>query len=133
MRSRKAFFFHTLVIWLMYFLMTYVVVFSIPATQGLKPIDGLFLLVIGGLGMAAPVQGGIGAFHWIVSRGLFAVYPGITLEQGLAFATVTHGSQALFAIAVGSVSVFILLYRKKSGRINVNLSAEVTRDKTLHT
>ena len=133
MKRKMEFFIQTLIIWLFYLLMTWVVVFSLPATSGLKIIDGVFILVIGTLGMAAPVQSGIGAFHWIVSRGLFAVYPGISLEQGLAFATVTHGSQALFAIAVGSVSVFILLYRKKSRMINVNLSAEVTRDKTLHT
>lgn len=112
MKRKSLFFLQTVVIWTFYLLMTWVVVFSLPATSDLKLIDAVFILVIGTLGMAAPVQSGIGAFHWIVSRGLFAVYPGISLEQGLAFATVTHGSQALFAIAVGTVSVFILLYRK---------------------
>ncbi|MEZ5069427.1 MAG: hypothetical protein R2751_00290 [Bacteroidales bacterium] len=44
-------------------------------------IDGVFLLVVGGLGMSAPVTAGFGAFHWITSRGLHVVY-GLTLEQG---------------------------------------------------
>lgn len=116
MRSRKAFLFHTFLIWFMYFLMTYVVVFSIPATQGLKPIDGLFLLVIGGLGMAAPVQGGIGAFHWIVTMAL-SLY-GISREEGLVFATIQHESQFLLVLVVGTFSVFVLFVNSRRKRKN---------------
>jgi hypothetical protein len=92
--------------------MTWVVVFAIPATSHLEMMDGLFLLVIGGLGMSAPVQSGIGAYHWIVSRGLVAVYTGITLEDGLVFATITHESQSLTAIILGLIS-FTLIFRKR--------------------
>ncbi len=116
MRSRRAFLFHTLVIWLMYFLMTYVVIFSIPATQGLKPIDGLFLLVIGGLGMSAPVQGGIGAFHWIISSGL-SLY-GISKTDGLVFATIQHESQVLLVLILGAISVFVLFFSYRGKRKN---------------
>ena len=94
--------------------MTWVVVFSLPATSDLKLIDGVFILVIGTLGMSAPVQSGIGAFHWIVSRGLFAVYPFISLEQGLAFATIAHESQSLLIIVLGTLSFFMLFYRKSN-------------------
>ncbi|MFC2103766.1 lysylphosphatidylglycerol synthase transmembrane domain-containing protein [Bacteroidota bacterium] len=116
MRSRKAFLFHTLLIWLMYFLMTYVVIFSIPATHGLKPIDGLFLLVIGGLGMSAPVQGGIGAFHWIISSGL-TLY-GISKTDGLVFATIQHESQVLLVLILGTFSVFALFFKSRRKRKN---------------
>ncbi len=116
MRSRRAFLFHTFVIWLMYFLMTYVIVFSIPATSNLTPIDGLFLLVIGGLGMAAPVQGGIGAFHWIVTMAL-SLY-GISREEGLVFATIQHESQAVLAIVLGSVSILMLFINSRRKRKN---------------
>lgn len=114
MKSRSAFLFHTIVIWISYFLMTYVVIFAIPATSNLTPIDGLFLLVIGGLGMAAPVQGGIGAFHWIVSSAL-SLY-GITKAEGLVFATIQHESQAILAILLGSFSALMLFLnsRRKS-------------------
>lgn len=114
MKSRMAFLFHTIVIWLSYFLMTYVVIFAIPATSNLTPIDGLFLLVIGGLGMAAPVQGGIGAFHWIVSSAL-SLY-GISKAEGLVFATIQHESQAILAILLGSFSALMLflISRRKS-------------------
>jgi len=116
MRSRKAFLFHTFVIWLMYFLMTYVIVFSIPSTSNLTPIDGLFLLVIGGLGMAAPVQGGIGAFHWIVTAAL-SLY-GISREDGLVFATIQHESQAVLAILLGSFSILMLFLNSRRNRKN---------------
>lgn len=116
MRSRSAFFFHTVIIWLMYFLMTYVVVFSIPATQNLSPIDALFLLVIGGLGMAAPVQGGIGAFHWIISSGL-GLY-GISKEEGLVFATIQHESQAILVVIIGAFSILMLFINSRRKRKN---------------
>lgn len=116
MRSRSEFFFHTVLIWLMYFLMTYVVIFSIPATHGLKPIDGLFLLVIGGLGMAAPVQGGIGAFHWIVTMAL-SLY-GISREDGLVFATIQHESQSVLVIILGIFSILMLFINSRRKRKN---------------
>ena len=114
MKSRSAFLLHTIIIWLSYFFMTYVVIFSIPATSNLTLVDGLFLLVIGGLGMAAPVQGGIGAFHWIVSSAL-SLY-GISKAEGLVFATIQHESQTLLAILLGLFSVLMLFLnsRRKS-------------------
>lgn len=113
MKKRWKFIFHSVFIWFMYWMMTWVVVFSLSSTSSLGMIDGLFLLVIGGLGMSAPVQSGIGAYHWIVSRGLASVYPVISLEQGLVFATISHSSQALFAIGLGTISFFLLL--RKTG------------------
>ncbi len=112
MKKFGAFLFYTVFIWLNYLIMTWVVVFALPSTSGLGIIDGLFLLVIGGLGMSAPVQGGIGAYHWIVSRGLFAVYENITIEEGLVFATLSHESQSLMILVIGIIS-FVLLVRKK--------------------
>ncbi|MFW5819875.1 MAG: TIGR00374 family protein, partial [Bacteroidota bacterium] len=124
LKKRGKFLFHTAFIWMNYWLMTWVVVFALPATSDLKIIDGLFLLVIGGFGMSAPVQSGIGAYHWIVSRGLVAVYAGISLEEGLVFATITHESQSLLVILLGTLS-FILLFRKKK------ISEKVSRHENL--
>lgn len=118
MKRKGEFILHTIIIWALYLFMTWVVVFSLPSTSGLKIIDGLFILVIGALGMSVPVQSGIGAFHWIVSRGLFAVYPFISLEQGLAFATISHGSQSLLVILLGSFSFFMLFYKKRTQQKN---------------
>lgn len=114
MQRRWEFIFFSVLIWLFYLLMTWVVVFAVPATSNLKLIDGLFILVIGGLGMSAPVQGGIGAFHWIVSRGLASVYVFISIEDGLVYATIAHSSQSVFAILLGSLSLILLVSHKKN-------------------
>jgi hypothetical protein len=109
MKKFGAFILHTFIMWSMYFLMTWLMCFALPETSSLKPIDGLFLLVIGSLGMAAPVQGGIGAFHWLVSLGL-TLY-GIPREKGLVYATLNHESQTLLLIILGSIA-FILVFLK---------------------
>lgn len=108
MDNKAEFLFHTLFIWLNYAMMAWVVVFVIPATSGLGFVDAIFILVIGSLGMAAPVQGGIGAYHWIVSRGLLVVY-GIPLDEGLAYATISHESQLLLIVILGFISFYFLV------------------------
>ena len=70
LENKTGFWTHTFIIWLMYLLMTYVCFFSIEATRMLNVADGLYTMVIGGFGMVAPVQGGIGAYHYIVKVGL---------------------------------------------------------------
>lgn len=100
----------TIIIWVNYTLMTWVVVFSIESTSHLTLGDSIFLLVIGGLAMSAPVQSGLGAFHYIISRGLLIV-KGIPLEDGLVYALLTHESQLIFVAIVGTISFFIV-FRK---------------------
>jgi glycosyltransferase 2 family protein len=100
----------TIFIWINYTLMTWVVVFSIPSTSHLTLRDSIFLLVIGGLAMSAPVQSGLGAFHYIISRGLLFV-KGIPLEDGLVYALLTHESQLIFVAIIGTISFFII-FRK---------------------
>jgi glycosyltransferase 2 family protein len=115
MKRRLEFIFYSILIWVLYLLMTWVLVFAVPATSSLKLIDGLFIVVIGSLGMSAPVQGGIGAYHLIVSLGLASVYSSfITRDDGMVFATISHGSQAIFAILLGSISLILLVSRKKN-------------------
>ena len=110
MEKKWEFVFHTIFIWLNYALMTWVVVFSLESTSFLTFHDSIFILVIGGLGMSAPVSGGIGAFHYIVQQGLYIV-KGIPLEDGFAYATLTHESQLVFVVITGAISFFII-FRK---------------------
>ena len=110
-QKKWAFWGHTLFIWLMYYLMTYVCFFAIESTKLLSPIDGLFIMVIGGLGMVAPVQGGIGAYHLVVKIGLMIL--GITSDAALLFATIVHTCQTLMTLFVGSVSLLMLFLSKR--------------------
>ena len=118
MKRKKAFFLHTMIIWVSYWIMTYVIVFAIPSTSHLSPLDGLFILVLGGIGMSAPVQGGFGAFHFIVAAGL-AIY-GISHEEGLAYATLLHESQSLFTILLGGISFLLLFLSRKKETTEIN-------------
>jgi uncharacterized protein (TIRG00374 family) len=110
LKRKWEFIFHTIFIWINYALMTWVVVFSIESTSHLTFGDSIFLLVIGGLAMSAPVQSGLGAFHYIISRGLLFVN-GIPLEDGLVYALLAHESQLIFIAIIGTISFFII-FRK---------------------
>jgi glycosyltransferase 2 family protein len=105
-RQKLIFIFQTLQIWTMYFLMVYVVFFALPATAHLGLSDGLFLMIVGGLGMIIPTPGGIGGYHYLVMTGLF--FLGVEKNDGLSFATVVHTTQLILTIAAGIIGFFIM-------------------------
>lgn len=115
MQRRWEFIISTLVIWGCYFLLTYLVFFTIPETSGLKPIDGLFILVIGSFGMVIPVQGGFGAFHGMVILGL-SLY-GISVDKAFVYAVISHESQTLMAIIAGVISLIKVFSSKRNKEI----------------
>ena len=110
------FIFQSAFIWVLYFLGVYVALFAFPFTSGLGGGAALFLLVAGGIGMSAPVQGGIGTYHLLVSQGL--VLYGVLEENGLAFAFMLHGLQMILVIALGVASLFLLFSARKKTTIN---------------
>lgn len=112
-RNKWGFWISTFIIWLFYYLMAYVVFFAIPQTSGLSPLAGLSVLIMGGLGMSAPVQGGFGTYHIFVSS-ILALY-GIAPEDGKFFAFLLHTSQFMTILVVGAISFVIsLLLTKKT-------------------
>ncbi|CAN5460889.1 lysylphosphatidylglycerol synthase transmembrane domain-containing protein [soil metagenome] len=109
--NRWGFWISTIVIWLMYYLMAYVVVFALPQTSGLGIAAGFAILVMGGLGMAAPVQGGIGTYHALVSSVL--VLYGINETDGVLFATILHTTQMLAVLVIGGISLLATSFNKR--------------------
>lgn len=112
MKRKWEFILHSFLIWFLYILMTWVVVFSLEELSGLTFVDGMFLLIIGGLGMSAPVTAGFGAYHWITSRGLMFVYD-FSLETGSAYAILSHESNSLLTILLGALSYTLLMLSRK--------------------
>lgn len=100
------FIFQSAFIWVLYFLGVYTALYAFSFTNDLGASAALFLLVAGGVGMSAPVQGGIGAYHLLVKEGL--ILYGVAAENGLAFAFMLHGLQMILVIALGIVSLFLL-------------------------
>jgi len=88
------FIFHSVNIWLMYYLMNYVLFFSFAPTASLDPIVGLVVFVFGGWGIVVPSPGGMGTYHFMVQTAL-AMY-GISGDDGFSFANI-----AFFSIQLG--------------------------------
>ncbi len=126
MKRKSAFWFHTFSIWIMYFLMTYICFFSMEETLHLTASDGLFLLVLGGIGMVIPTPGGVGSYHAIVMIGLSVLGVGtIYLGEGgdptnpaLLFPTIVHVAQTLVAIIMGASGLIILFVSKKKKNVS---------------
>tara|TARA_B100001758_G_scaffold105218_1_gene90158 strand:- start:77213 stop:78241 length:1029 start_codon:yes stop_codon:yes gene_type:complete len=125
MNNKNLFWIHTFSIWIMYFLMTYICFFSIEATSHLTVSDGLFLLVLGGIGMVIPTPGGIGSYHAIVMIGLSVLGVGSVFLSGdgdptnpaLLFPTIIHAAQTLVAIIMGSIGLLILFLSNKKRNV----------------
>ena len=103
MDHKWMFFAYTAFIWMTYWLMAASTVWAAPFLSDLDLIDALFLSLVGGLGFAVPVPGGIGAFHFIISLALSGIY-GIPTELGIIYATLSHTSQAITQIFFGAGS-----------------------------
>lgn len=114
-RQKGWFWFHSVFIWFCYYLMLYVIFFAFDFTSDLNPIAGLTTFVLASFGMVAPVQGGIGAYHFMATEGL-ALY-GVPHENGVIFAFVAHTSSTVMIIAVGLFSLLALPFinRRNSG------------------
>ena len=110
-KNKTPFILHTIFIWAMYILMTYVCFFAINETKDLNVFDGIYITVIGGLGMVVPSQGGIGSYHLAVKLGLVGI--GIGVQSALLFAFAVHTAQTLMAIVFGIISSLLLLSHKK--------------------
>ncbi len=106
MKKKGTFIFHSVFIWLMYFLMFYCVFFAFEFTSHLTLLAGLAVFVLGSFGMVAPVQGGIGAWHFMVIEGL-ALY-GIDKADGKIFALLAHGTTTAMLIVLGLIGLIAL-------------------------
>lgn len=111
MEGKWRFFFYTIVIWGLYWLMSFSTMKALPELASLNASDALFLMLAGSLGWLIPVPGGFGAFHFVVSLALSTIY-GIPFEVGIIFATLSHESQAVTMAACGGISYFSELFRK---------------------
>ena len=126
LKKRWSFIFHSITIWVLYWLMTYAALFALPETSQLKLIDALFLLAVGTLGWVVPVQGGIGAYHYMVTLG-FTLYK-IDREAGLTYATLSHGSQMIMLILLGTLS-FLLLFTVQRKQLKHQVTPKTVPEK----
>lgn len=116
MQHKWLFLLYTMLIWLTYWLTSLTTIYAFAQVGHLGGTDALFLMIIGGFGWVVPVQGGLGAYHFIVSLALSSVY-GISQTIGVVFATISHEAQALVMILCGVASlVSVSIWKKKINR-----------------
>jgi len=103
MDNRTGFWISSIGIWVIYYLMMYFIAKGIPSTANLSPSSVLMVMVMGSIGMVAPVQGGIGTFHALVAFILMTY--GLAEEEGKIFAVIVHSSQVLIVLFTGVISL----------------------------
>jgi len=114
-RKKGLFYFHSAFIWIMYYLMLYVIFFAFDFTKDLSPIAGLTTFVLASFGMVAPVQGGIGAWHFMAKEAL-SLY-GVANENGIIFAFVAHTSMTVMIIFIGIISLLVLPFINRRNKV----------------
>ena len=112
MKNAWKFILHSVLMWLMYFLMSYTSMRAVPLLDSLGLADAMFLMLVGSLGWLVPVPGGFGAFHYIVALALSTVYS-LPFELGIIFATISHESQSIMMALTGLVSYADEIFRHR--------------------
>jgi len=106
MKRYKAYIAHSVLIWLLYFLMLYVTFFSLSFTKDLGPFAALTTFVMASFGMIAPTQGGMGAWHYMAEKALG--FFGVESSDGKFFAFLSHESTNGMILVIGAVCLILL-------------------------
>jgi len=106
MEHKFLFLIQTVLIWGSYFLFFYITFFAFDFTRDLGIGVGLIAFTMSSIGVAAPVQGGIGAWHFMVIATL--VLYGVGESDAAAFALVVHTVQSIWTALCGIFGIVAL-------------------------
>lgn len=102
------FVFHSTVIWVMYFFMTYLAFFAFEPTAHLTALAGLIIFVTGALGIVIPTPGGLGSYNFLVTNALVIFY-GINGNDAFSFSIILFFAINLGCnILYGLIGLFVL-------------------------
>jgi glycosyltransferase 2 family protein len=125
LERKGLFIFYSLLIWALYFLMSYTVILAFPQTAFLGISAVLSLFAIGSIAMAVPLPGGTGSYHVLVPQGLVFLY-GIAQPDAIAFTFIFHGWQTAIMIIGGAISLIVtsVVVKKKTAESKRNPSPQ---------
>jgi len=106
MEHKTRFIIQTFAIWGGYFLYFYITFFAFDFTRDLGIRIGLIAFAMSSLGVAVPVQGGIGVWHFMVISTLVAF--GVGETDAAAFALVVFTIQSIWVVLTGLFGIFAL-------------------------
>jgi uncharacterized protein (TIRG00374 family) len=119
MEHKVRFLVQTFFIWALYFLFFYVTFFAFDFTKGLGLGIGLIAFTMSSIAVGAPVQGGIGAWHFMVIATLVSF--GVKESDAAAFALVVHTTQSVWTALCGlfGIAALPLANKEKSSDIPI--------------
>lgn len=116
LKNKWLFIFHSLVIWTLYFIMSYFVILAFPETSELGFSAVMTLFAVGAIAMAVPLPGGAGSYHTLVPLALVSLYQ-MNKADAIAFVFIFHAWQTLIMIVGGvialAVSYWIIRWKKQ--------------------
>ncbi len=115
-RKRGLFLAYTALIWLCYYLQFYLSFYCFGFSEGLGPVVGLVLFVVGSIAVVVPTPNGAGPWHFGVIT-MMMLY-GVGQEDAGVFALLVHGVQTLLVVVLGIYGLIMLSFtnrRRKYG------------------
>lgn len=126
LRRPWLFVFHSINVWFMYYLMTYLCFFSFEPTAHLSPLAGLLVFVFSGWGIVIPSPGGMGTYHYLTIVAL-SIY-GVDGNDAFSFANICFFSVQIGSNVILGILALILLPLLNKG---YNPVVEITFEKDL--
>lgn len=118
MPHKWLFIMESLLIWICYFLFFYINFYAFPFTQGLGIEAGVIAFAFSSMSAIVPVQGGIGAWHFLVIS-TFSLW-NISDIDSKSFALIVHSMQTLSISLVGLIAIFLLPLVNRVGQRSKN-------------
>ena len=113
MDQKWLFILYSILLWVGYFLYFYTTFYAFDFTAHLGPGIGLVTFIMSSIAVAAPVQAGMGAWHFMVIYTLTTF--GVGRDDAASFALIVHTIQTLWITLTGLVAIAILTaYGKRS-------------------
>jgi glycosyltransferase 2 family protein len=104
LKRKGVFIYYTVSIWLLYFLMTKLVLMAFPETALLSWAAVLVIFSVGILAMAIPLPGGAGSYHVLLPLALIGLYT-IPESRAIAFTFIFHAWQSFILVLAGAISL----------------------------
>ncbi|MDX2189261.1 MAG: lysylphosphatidylglycerol synthase transmembrane domain-containing protein [Bacteroidota bacterium] len=111
LQQKWLFIFYTFAMWLIYVITMYVLFFAMPGMENLAFNVAFVATIMSAISMIAPIQGGVGVYHLLVTASLVAY--GVNNEKALAFATIANASQFLIMIITGAICTVAATFIEK--------------------
>lgn len=99
-------------IWVLYYLSSMLLCYSVEIGLSLSPLAILTILVMGTIGMAVPTFGGLGSYHLLVGK-IVLLY-GLSNQDGISLATFLHTMNGIFFVIIFGVIALLLSTFSKS-------------------